>query len=851
MKYIHVYNVTPSLPPRLNALTEMAYNVWFSWHYEAVNLFQRLDSKLWEEVRHNPVLLLGRLEQDRINELLKDESFLNHTDRVYSNFQRYISDKKPYHFKHEKGGDIKIAYFSAEYGLADCLPIYSGGLGILSGDHLKSASDLKIPLVGLGLLYQQGYFRQYLNPDGWQQERYPENDLYNMPVTLLKDHNDKPLTIEVPMADHMVKVRVWRIQVGRIPLIMLDTNTTENRLEDRDITSQLYGGDNVTRLKQEIVLGIGGIRALKALGIKSNVFHMNEGHSAFACTERIKMLMEDFDLSFDEAKEAVIINNIFTTHTPVPAGHDTFTRELIEEYFESYLSSAGISIDQFWALGTVNPANMNEPFGMTILALKTSGYCNGVSLLHKKVSQKLWHSVWPTIPIDDVPIDRITNGIHIPSWISNDMASLYDRYLGNDWTEDPDNVKIWQKVDNIPDVELWGAHERRRRRLVAFARKCLQEQLINRGAPASEVAIANEILNPEALTIAFARRFAPYKRADMLFNDLERLAKLLNNQDKPVQLIFAGKAHPKHMDGKKLIQKIIHYMSQPRFRNKMVFIEDYDINVARYLLQGADVWLNNPRRPQEACGTSGMKAAANGVLNMSILDGWWDEGYAIDRGWAIGSGEEYEDENYQDNVEAQALYSLLEKDVTPLFYDRGLDNVPRKWVAKIKTALKTLCAEFNTHRMLEDYFNKAYYPAYVKSSLISENKMNGVKQLTAWKEAMKQEWDKISINRIETENQDNLVVGGSFHVKVYINLNKIEPKDVSIDLYYGPLDSKAYFLSSDVITLIQYKAAKNGDYVYTGNIPCTKTGKFGFQVRILPKHELLTDSYALGLILWG
>ena len=851
MNYIHVYNVTPYIPEKIKNLKDMAYNVWFSWNYEAVKLFQRLDTKLWEDTRHNPVLLMGMLQQERINELLEDEGFLNHADMVYKSFQRYVSDKRSYDYKADSKVEAKIAYFSAEYGIADCLSIYSGGLGILSGDHLKSASDLKIPLVAVGLLYQEGYFRQYLNADGWQQETYPENDLYNMPVILQRDKDGNPLTINVPMGDHMIKVRIWKIEVGRIPLIMLDTNTYENSPEDRDITGQLYGGDKSTRLKQEIVLGIGGVKALKALGITPNVFHMNEGHSAFASIERIKNVMAEYGLSFTEAKEAVALNNVFTTHTPVLAGHDSFDRQLMDEYFSPYLATFGLSLKDIWELGTNNPNDPGESFVMTIFAMKLASYINGVSKLNKVVTQKQWSHVWSNIPVEDVPIDSITNGIHIPSWISNDMVTLYDRYLGTGWSEDPDNEKIWHRADNIPDVELWTAHERRRQRLVSFCRKQLEKQMINRGSSDSEIATASEVLNPDALTIGFARRFAPYKRGDMLFTDPERLLKLLSNPKKPVQIIFSGKAHPQHTDGKKLIQNIIHYINQPQYRNKIVFLEDYDINVARYLVQGVDIWLNHPRRPQEASGTSGMKASANGVLNLSILDGWWDEGYAPDRGWKIGNGEEYADENYQDYVESQALYSILENEIIPLFYDRGFDNVPRKWVSKIKTSLKTLCAEFNTHRMLQDYFEKGYYPAAEKWSIVASDKMQSLKNFVSWKQGMTKEWNKIRIKAIDTEENQELSVGSEYPVKAVINLGHIEPKDVSVELYYGNLDSKANFLSRDVIKLDKYEKVKSGEYVYSGSIPCKSTGKFGFKVRILPRHELITNPYSMGLILWG
>ncbi|MBI5966321.1 MAG: alpha-glucan family phosphorylase, partial [Deltaproteobacteria bacterium] len=665
MKDVLVYTVVPNLPDRLRPLMDLAKNLWFSWNQEAIDLFQSIDQNLWEETGHNPLAMMGRLGNDRIQELLADEGFLLEMDRVVGEFKRYTEDRRPYDFGLETPCDFTVAYFSAEYGLTDCLPIYSGGLGVLAGDHLKSASDLRIPLIAVGLIYQKGYFRQYLNVDGWQQEFYPDNDFHILPVILERDEKNDPLTIEVPLQDRQVKVRVWRIQVGRVPLFMLDTNTVENIEEDRDVTSALYGGDRELRLKQEIVLGIGGVQALHRMGYRPDVFHMNEGHSALAILERTRLLMQEHRLSFFEAREAVCASSIFTTHTPVPAGIDLFDRSLMTSYLGNYIQSLGISMETFFSLGT---QDANEPFNMAIMALKNSAHTNGVSDLHRGVSRRLWGYIWKALPQVDIPIESVTNGIHIPSWISDDIASLFDRYLGRRWAEDPDNVKIWERVNRIPDSELWRTHERRRERLVAFTRQRLQEQLLRHGAQKMEIQAASEVLNPEALTIGFGKRFAAYKRGDLVLKDPARLARLLNDPQRPVQIIFAGKAHPQDHFGKEVIKNIIHLANQPEFRHRMVFVEDYDMNVARYMVQGSDVWLSNPRRPLEACGTSGMKAAANGSLNMSVLDGWWAEGYEAGIGWAIGSGEEYEDSAYQDQVESQAIYDLLERYVIPLFY---------------------------------------------------------------------------------------------------------------------------------------------------------------------------------------
>ena len=563
MKEVVVYTVVPRLPERLKPLEEMAKNLWFCWNLEVIDLFRSIDPGLWEETGHNPLAMVSSLANDRIKELLEDDGFLLEMDRITAEFRRYMGEKKTYGFGLEAPIDFTIAYFSAEYGLTDCLPIYSGGLGILSGDHVKSASDLCIPMVGVGLLYQKGYFRQYLNVDGWQQETYPENDFHVLPVILERDEKGDPLTIEVPFRNRSVKIRIWRIQVGKIPLYMLDTNTVLNSEEDRDITSHLYGGDKEMRLKQEIVLGIGGVRSLHRLGIRPIVYHMNEGHSSFALLERIRILMEEHRLTFQEAREAVYCSSVFTTHTPVPAGIDIFDQSLIASTFGDYLRSLGISVETLLSLGVQDDHGKSEPFNMAVLALKNVARTNAVSDLHRVVSRRMWKRIWPELPEVDIPIHGITNGIHIPSWISDDMAHLLDRYLGRRWTEDPDNIKIWERINRIPDLELWRTHERRRERLVAFARRKLQEQLQRWGTKKVEIQAASEALNPQALTIGFARRFATYKRGDLILKDPARLASILNDPQHPVQIIFAGKAHPQDESGKEVIKNINHWRVSP------------------------------------------------------------------------------------------------------------------------------------------------------------------------------------------------------------------------------------------------------------------------------------------------
>lgn len=851
MTSIMSFNVVPTLPESLIPLKEMAHNLWFSWHPEVTDLFRRLDIGLWEETNHNPVLFLGKISQEQLNEAERDEGFMTQFSQIYRDFQRYMQDNTVFDYELDRPIDFTVAYFSAEYGLADSLPIYSGGLGILSGDHLKSASDLNFPLVAVGLLYQNGYFNQRLNIDGRQEEIYKENDFPNMPVTRVKNEEGTPLTVSVPMKGHDVTVNVWKIQVGRVPLYVLDCNNPQNSPEDRVITSQLYGGDREMRLKQEIVLGIGGVRAMEALGIKPAVYHMNEGHSALACLERIRLLMENDNLTFKQAYEIVYASNAFTTHTPVPAGNDVFDSRLIENYLSKYVEQIKISFKEFLALGQSEGGGESNQFEMTVLAIKMSAQTNGVSKLHTTVSRKMWRHLWPSLPLNEVPIKPLTNGIHVPSWISSDMAGLYDRYLSPRWIEDPDNEKVWEGVDRIPDSELWRTHERNRERLVAFTRHRLRKQLISRGAPFSEVKEVNEILNPEALTIGFARRFATYKRAHLIFHDPERLARILNNPERPVQIIVAGKAHPQDEPGKQLIQNLFHFSKEPRFKPHIVFIENYEIHVAKFLVQGVDVWLNTPRRPLEACGTSGMKAAANGALNMSILDGWWAEAYNGDNGWAIGSGEEYDNIFLQDQVEAQAIYELLEMEIVPLFYDRTKSDLPRIWVSKMRSCMRTICPVFNTNRMLEGYMADFYVKgAGVWAELTGQNFVRA-KELARWKKRVLTNWNKIKIQSIQFENNQDYPVGAKIPVDVEITLGDLNPDDVLVELYYGQLNTKEEFISSQCIPMHLNGDNRQDIYHFKGEIECNSTGRSGFQVRILPKHELQINPFSTGKLIWN
>jgi len=849
----HTFTVVPSLPSRLAPLGELAYNLWWAWNLDVVDLFRRLDRDLWEESHHNPVFMLGRITQDRLEEATNDDGFVSHMMRGYQALNRYMSSQDTW-FQAIYGPELRdlcIAYFCAEFGVTECLRTYSGGLGVLAGDHLKSASDLGLPLVGVGLLYQEGYFRQYLNADGWQQESYPLNDFFNLPVQLERGSNGQPITVQVAFPGRPVTAQVWRAQIGRVPLYLLDTNLNVNRPDDRDITDRLYGGDLDMRIRQEIILGIGGIRALDALGVQFTTCHMNEGHSAFLALERIRKVMKEQNLPFEVAREATLAGNVFTTHTPVPAGIDLFPPDLVHHYFSSQYHELGLNREEFLRLGQRTPHDAGQPLSMAILAIRLAASTNGVSALHGRVARRMWQDLWPQTPIEEVPITSITNGIHPRSWISSDMAGLLSRYLGPHWIERPDDHNVWKRVDRIPDEELWRTHERRRERLVAVARERMRRQLERRGAAPKEVTDASEALHPDALTIGFARRFATYKRASLLFSDPERLVKILNQPGRPVQIIFAGKAHPRDNPGKDLIRQIVHFARREDLRLRVAFLEDYDMSLARYLVQGADVWLNTPRHGLEASGTSGMKAAVNGAINLSTLDGWWCEGYAPDAGWRIGLGETYEDERYGDQVEAQALYDLLEKDVVPLFYERGSDDLPRGWIAMMKRSIQSVAPIFNSHRMVEEYAQKMYFPAAVRFDRLAANQCQVAKDLVAWLDRVHQGWNEVRITAVESDTSGELLVYTEFNVTVHVHLGPLTPQDVKVQIYHGAIDPQEQIADYRIVDMSATGSAKDGVYVYTGTIPCRKSGLQGYTVRILPFHPDLTNSHVPGLVVWA
>ncbi len=844
------FQIKPDLPQPLKPLEELAGNLWFSWHAEAVELFQRLDLETWDRVNHNPMALLNQLSQERLKALAADSGFLAQLERVAGHLRAYLAAESCPFLGQRAPEKFKIAYFSAEYGLGECLPIYSGGLGVLSGDHLKSASDLNLPLVGVGLAYGQGYFTQYLDPDGWQQEEYHPNDFWNLPMQPVQDPAGGELTIELDIEGRPLAAKAWLVQVGRVPLYLLDANVQSNPPEFKAITHQLYGGDKLMRIRQEMLLGIGGVRLLGALGIQADVFHMNEGHSAFAGLERISGLRQEKGLSFEQARELVRASNCFTTHTPVPAGNDYFDPELVKRHFAAYVTDMGISLPVLLGYGRVHPHDDGEQFCMTVLALRLSGFANGVSQLHGRVSRKMWQDVWPQFPLEDLPLTHITNGVHIPSWISNDLAYLFDRYLGPAWMEDPDSQAVWKPLDQVPDAELWRLHQRRRALTVGLVRQLLTGQLSRRGASAEQIGQAREVLDTEALTLVFARRFATYKRALLILSDPERLARLLNHPDRPMQIIFAGKAHPKDMEGKEFIRRIFALTRDERFVGRMVFLEDYDMNVARYLVQGADVWLNTPRRPLEACGTSGMKAAANGALHLSVLDGWWAEGFEPGLGWAIGRGEEYGGGQPGDEVEARALYRLLENEVQPLFYERGSGGLPRGWIAYMKKSMRTLIPVFNSMRMLEDYVDRAYLPAARRCEDLAADDFAGARELGAWVRHLLEHWGQVEVLAVNGPQEGQLTWGEEIEVKARVRLGGLQPSDVTCEAYYGRLGPDGEF-SQRLTQPLEAAAEHDGVYEFVGRLQARSTGRMGLTVRVVPHHPRLGSKHALGLAAWG
>lgn len=851
------FTVVPRLPASLERLRVIAQNLWWSWSPVAREMFNRIDADLWEEVHGNPIELLSRVSQKRLDELASDDAFLSHLDAAHTTFTTYMSQKGWFARRFPEAGHAKIAYFSMEYGLHESLPIYSGGLGVLAGDHLKTASDLGLPLIGIGLAYAEGYFRQVLNDDGLQAENYPINDWHRLPVVPVfskeSDKEQKRLIIRVTYPERTVLAQLWKVQVGRVPLYLLDANLSENKPEDRSITGPLYGGDQEFRVRQEIMLGIGGVHALEAVGMSPTVCHMNEGHSAFLALERIARYMRDRGASFAVAREAASAANIFTTHTPVPAGNDAFTPDLVKRYLEPYRAPLGITEDELVALGRMNPTDRTSSFSMPVLAIHASDHANGVSALHGEVSRSMYKPLWPDLPDHEVPIGSVTNGVHTTSWVSAQQGALYTRYFGPRWAETPDDAAIWSRARDIPDAELWQVHEHRRHRLVTLCRKWLRATAERRGEGPDAIAACEEVLDPNALTIGFARRFATYKRATLLFSDAARVQKLLGDAKRPVQLIFAGKAHPQDKGGKELIRSIVHASRESEFTGKVVFIENYDMRIARAMVTGVDVWLNTPRRPHEASGTSGMKAAMNGALNLSVLDGWWAEAWGRwgwEVGWAIGRGEEYKDAA-GDAVEAELLYDLLEREVVPLFFDRDASNLPRGWIKRMKATIEHLAPEFNTARMVREYTERFYVPAIRLEKKMTQDNLAGAKELVAWKEAVTRGWPKVSVRELRATSESEMSVGDPVDVEAVVDLGALTPNDVVVELYHGPTAGSQELARGEIVRMSLSEKRSDGSYRYVGKIPTKESGAHAFTARVMPWNETMSHPYETSLVRWA
>lgn len=710
--------LSEKLPFPLKRLADLAYNYWWCWTSDRIALFQTIDPQEWERCGHNPVAILESSSYERLTQLAEDPFYLKQISALTREFDTYMAQKDTWvsRVAPQVSQDRPIAYFCAEFGIHESLPVYSGGLGILAGDHLKSSSDLGVPLVGVGLLYRQGYFRQRLNRQGWQEDYYLDNPFGRMPIELIKDEQGQPLTIQLEIRQRQVKVQIWRVQVGRVSLYLLDSDRQDNDPIDRWLTGHLYGGNLETRIAQEVVLGIGGVRALAALGIQPSVYHLNEGHAAFCTLEIARQAIERTGKSFYDIEAEVRNSCVFTTHTPVPAGHDVFSPDLIDSYFAHYWPQLRLSREQFLALGARRLGDPWEPFGMTVLALRMCRACNGVSELHGQVSRKMWTVLYPHRSEDNVPIGYITNGVHAPTWTAPLLADLYNQYLGADWKTRAVDPQMWAKVDEIPDEELWSRHLILKDRLVAYTRYKVKKAREQRGEDYKLIQAADSLLDSKVLTIGFARRFSPYKRGDLILRDAQRALKIFGNAQRPVQIIFAGKAHPADEEGKRIIQRLMEWCQNSGILNRVAFIEDYDIYTGQKLVQGVDVWLNNPRRPLEASGTSGQKVCFNGGINCSVLDGWWCEGYKADangkgiNGWAIGEDAHTSDQELQDRIDSQSLYQLLEEEIVPLYYDQDANGIPHRWVQMMKASIKTNAPLFNTDRMIADYVSQVYVP---------------------------------------------------------------------------------------------------------------------------------------------
>jgi len=821
VRAVREFNVVPAIPESLQALSGLALNLHWTWDRPTQELFRSLDPDLWDQVGHDPTTLLARITAPRWAELAADPAMVDATRQAAQRLATAVEEPRWFQGRADSKLDL-VAYFSPEFGISETLPQYSGGLGVLSGDHLKATSDLGVPLVGIGLLYDQGYFRQRLNADGLQEERFPPLDPHSLPIT------DTGTTVSIDLAGDQVRIRIWEAKVGRVRLFLLDTNVDGNSPEGRLVTDRLYGGDAEHRIRQELVLGVGGVRALRALGLHPDVFHSNEGHAGFLGLERIRELITGRGLSFSEAVQAVRPGSLFTTHTPVPAGIDRFERSLMERYFSDFVQTCGIGLDQLMALGLRGDEPDEKRFNMAVMGMRLAGRANGVAALHGAVSREMFAGLWPNTPIDEVPIGSITNGVHAKTWVGAPIDELLTESVGGIW--DGADAQSWKAVEGLDPARIWAARRTGRAELVEFARERL----------------GDNVLDPDALTIGFARRFATYKRAALLLGQADRLRNLLLSTDRPVQFVFAGKAHPADNEGKELIRQIEVFARQVDVGYRFVFIPDYDMAVARMMYHGCDVWLNTPRRPMEACGTSGMKAALNGALNCSILDGWWDECYDGSNGWAIASADDDPDLARRDAREAVSLFGLLEREIVPLFYQRDERGVPHGWVDMMKHNWSSLGPFVTAARMVRDYTTKLYEPACVDGERIDGDDYAPARALAAWKARVRSEWGQVTISNLTTSDAA-AHEGETRTASAHVGLGSLSPDDVTVQLIHGAVNIEGEFLNHPA----RIALTSNGDGTFSGGYEVGEAGAYGVTARVLPANPLLVSPVEMGLITWA
>src|SRR5215211_7574288 len=829
----------------------MVFNLWWTWEPAARRLFRHLDPELWDRTNHNPVRMLQLSRQARLVEVAQDKNFLRELKEVHDAYRKYLARTDTYG-KTGPGRVLEkpVAYFSAEFGFHESIPNYSGGLGILAGDHCKSASDLDLNFVAMGLLYRHGYFRQLIDTDGVQEAISLNQNFHHLPIREVRRNNARVL-ISVHILERDVWAKIWELHVGRINLYLLDTDVAENTPEDRLITAELYGGDLEMRIRQEMVLGIGGVRALAALEIDAQVFHMNEGHSAFLALERIRRLHAEKKLDFYSALQVVAAANVFTTHTPVPAGNDAFPREMMRRYFDDFAKELELPFDELFSFGQ-SRVQTDDPFSMTILALRASRHANGVSQLHGGVSRGLWKDVWSGVPVQEVPITSITNGIHTKTWMAPEFSALYTKYLG-DWEERLTDPEFWRGVIDIPDAQLWETHQKLKLRLVQFVRERMRKRAERVGESPEAIRKINHVLDPEVLTIGFARRFATYKRGALLFSDKERLTRLLNDETRPVQFIFAGKSHPRDEAGKALIQEVYRFSREPGLETRVVFAEDYDSYIARRLVQGVDLWLNHPLRPLEASGTSGMKSAPNGGINLSVLDGWWLEGFTGGNGWAIGSEIDDGATDFQNEVDASSLYQLLENQIVPLYYAKPDGKLPLAWLQLMRESIRSVTPVFNTQRMVKEYTEQLYVPAAEAYENLSRESCGAATHLSQWKTQMRKDWPQVQISDVQIANKDrqSISVGESLEISARVHLGAVDPQHVRVEAYHGEVDNGDLLNPAATVLNQSSQADSNGNYVYLGSVPATESGTYGFSVRVVPTHPCLMQAHELRLITWS